>query len=138
MQHNQLVALPEFGQDDDESSNIGLRENVSDTESEIDDVDPDGLEGFSNDGSSDYADQDSSDEETKDTINPEDFLVDMASAIDIAREQYRKGNTPFVDKFMASYSTIPTLVKEINRKKARRSMSQTWEKHLHPATMYYN
>ena len=138
LQHNQLVALPEFGQDDDESSNIGLRENVSDTESEIDDVDPDGLEGFSNDGSSDYADQDSSDEETKDTINPEDFLVDMASAIDIAREQYRKGNKAFVDKFMASYSTIPTLVKEINRKKARRSMSQTWEKHLHPATMYYN
>ena len=66
--------LADFGQDDDESSNIGLGENVSDTEPEIDDVDPDGLEGFSNDGSSDYADQDSSDEETKNTIDHEDFF----------------------------------------------------------------
>ena len=138
LQHNQLVALPEFKQYEDESPNIGLHENSSDTESEVSDVDPDGIvdeDSFSNDGSSDYADQDSSDENT---INPRDFLVQMASAIDIAREQDQKGNKAFVDKFMASYSTIPTLVKEINRKKARKSMSQTWEKYLHPATMYYN
>ena len=137
LQHNQLVALPEYRQDDDESPNIGLSENGSDIESEVNDVDPDGLvdeEGFSNDGSSDYADQDRSDENS---INPEEFFVHMVSAIDIAREQHQKGNKAFVDKFMASYSTIPTLVKEIHRKKARRSMSRTWEKHSHPATMYY-
>ena len=139
MQHDQLVALPEYSQDDDASPNIDVRENGSDTESEIDNMDPDGLdEGFSNNASSDYVNQDSSDEEIKNTINPEDFFVQMVSAVDIAREQHRKGNKAFVDKFMASYSTIPTLVKEINRKKARKSMSGTWEKHLHPATMYYN
>ena len=138
LQHNQLVALPEYKQDEDESPNIGLRENSSDTESEVNDVDPDGLvdeDGFSNDGSSHHADHDSSDENT---INPRDFFVQMVSAVDNAREQHRKGNKAFVDKFMASYSTIPTLVREINRKKARKSMSQTWEKYLHPATMYYN
>ena len=94
----------EYRQDNGESPNIGLRENSSDTESEVNDMDPDGLvneEGFWNDGSSDYTDQDQ-DSSDESTINPEDFFVQMVSAVDIAREHHRKGNKASVDKFDSS------------------------------------
>ena len=116
-----------------------MRENSPDTESKVGNgVYPDGLvdKDFLDDGSSDYTDQDSSDDEVEDAMNPEDFFASMVSAVDIAREQHRKGNKAFVDQFMASLSTFPTLVKEVNRKRDK-LMSQTWEKDLHPATKYF-
>ena len=138
LRHHQLVALPEFRQNNDEGSDIGLRENSLDTEFKVGNgVDSDGLvdEAFLDDGSSDYTDQDSSDDEVEDAMDPEDFFASMVSAVDIAREQHRKGNKAFVDKFMASL-TISTLVKEFNRKRDK-LMSQTWEKDIHPATKYF-
>ena len=84
----------------------------------------------------DYTDQNSSDDEVEDAMDPEDFFASMVSAVDIAREQHRKSNKAFVDQFMATLSTIPTLVKEVNRKRDK-LMSQTWEKDLHPATKYF-
>ena len=139
LRHHQLVALPEFRQNNDEGLGIGLRENSPDTESKVGNgVDPDGLvdEAFLDDGSSDYTDQGSSDDEVENAMDPEDFFASMDSAVDIAREQHLKGNKAFVDQFMDSFSTIPTLVKEVHRKRDT-FMSQTWEKDLHPATKYY-
>ena len=142
LQHHQLIALPQFKQNNDQGLNIGLCENSPDTESEVGNgVDSNELvneAAFLDDGSSDYTDHDSSDDEVENIMDPEDFFACMVSAVDIAREQHHQGNKAFVDKFMASSSAIATLVKEVNRKRARRSVSQTWEKYVHPATMYYN
>ena len=76
-------------------------------------------------------------DEADNSPDPQDSLAIIRSALDIAEDQLRKGNREFVERFIASNAANRTLVGEVNKKRNRRSMSQTWVKYNHPASMYW-
>ena len=75
--------------------------------------------------------------EVDESPNVEDFVDTMQSVIEIVRHQHQQGNTAFVDRVISSHQGSRILVEEVNRKKNRRSMTPTWGKYRHAATMYY-
>ena len=66
------------------------------------------------------------------------FASNMQFALDVFREQQAKGNEKFVQKFMAMYGSIETLVEEVKALENRRTMRRTWDTWKHPLTMYHN
>ena len=138
--HNQLVVLPEF-RVTDSTGRVATQAHEpaesSGTESEIDEDLELGGDAFSDDGS-DSQIEDQSKDHSANSRNFDQFLSTMQSITEIAQEQYRKGNTAFVDRLIASNAGNRILLQEINRKRNRRSMNQTWGQYRHPATMYYN
>ncbi|KAH8656329.1 hypothetical protein BGZ61DRAFT_500287 [Ilyonectria robusta] len=86
-----------------------------------------------------------SDEDFDPAIVEQDQLVeleeegeDVEFALDVFREQQAKGNEKFVQKFMAMYGSIETLVEEVKALENRRTMRRTWDTWKHPLTMYHN
>jgi hypothetical protein len=66
------------------------------------------------------------------------FASNMQFALNVFREQQAKGNEKFVEKFMAMYASIETLVEEVKAVENRRTMRRTWDTWKHPLTMYHN
>ena len=78
--------------------------------------------------------------QSQDEANPFEYgeaCCDRAErAISMAREQIRKGNEAFMKRFLPSLTPLLTLEEEADRKQKRRSMTQTWGKYKHSATMF--
>ncbi|KAI1003234.1 hypothetical protein K3495_g4972 [Podosphaera aphanis] len=104
--------------EDEECEEIGELEDGEDEECEDED------------------DLDDSDDETSKTDTC-DIMSAVESLQDILREQKGMGNTKFLEEIMASNVPIETLLREIQERKRRRTMSKTWSSYKHPATMYY-
>ena len=135
--HDQLVVLPEFrvqrsidksaGRDDE-----GSMTDPSDDADDVSNFEEETLPGASNEPVGDV-----SGSEVDESPNVEDFVDTMQSVIEMVRHQHQQGNTAFVDRVISSHQGSRILVEEVNRKKNRRSMTPTWGKYRHAATMYY-
>ena len=136
LDHSQLVVLPEFqvsgvaGQD--QGPDVELESGTESEASEDSEIE------MPSQGGSTQHFEDQSDDEQNSGPDVKGFFSTMRSALEIAEEQHEKGNTAFVDRFIASNVPNLTLVEEVDRKRNRRTINPTWGRYRHPATMYYN
>jgi hypothetical protein len=61
----------------------------------------------------------------------------MQDVMLLADEQAAKGNDKFVERFIASNQANCTLLEEVKSLRNKRTMARTWDRHGHPATMYF-
>ena len=66
-----------------------------------------------------------------------EFKKKMQDVMLLADEQAAKGNDKFVERFIASNQANCTLLEEVKSLRNKRTMARTWDRHGHPATMYF-
>jgi hypothetical protein len=125
--HQQLVLLPQYrpSEADTEPDKADDNSEYEDEEGEDADagmIDQDQLVDLEEDAEEDF----------------DGFVADVQSAVDMVREQRAKGNSKFVEKFIATH-VIRNQVQEVKLlRNQQRTMRRTWAAWKHPATMYYN
>jgi hypothetical protein len=129
--HQQLVLQPQYRPLETDTEPDKTDDNSKDDKDDGDDADEDA--DFSTVDQDQLIDLEDDSEEDFDA-----FAADVQSAMDIVREQRAKGNSKFVQKFIAKHASIRTLVQEVKVLRNQRTMGRTWAAWKHPATMYYN
>ena len=132
--HQQLVLRPQYRLSEADTEPNKIDDNSTDDEGHEDEEDE---EDEGDDSSA--ADQDQLVDLEEDVEEDFDgFAADVQSALDITREQHAKGNSRFVQKFIAAHASIRILVQEVKLRRNQHTMPRTWAVWKHPATMYYN
>ena len=91
--------------------------------------------------SSSESERDGDDDESEQEVVPMEAQVaecikTMQDAMELLQEQAAKGNEKFVERFISSNKANYTLLAEVKKRRNKRTMTTTWGKSQHPATMY--
>ena len=84
-----------------------------------------------------YGDDDESEQEVVPMeAQVAECIKTMQDAMELLQEQAAKGNEKFVERFISSNKPNYTLLAEVKKRRNKRTMTTTWGKSQHPATMY--
>lgn len=115
----------------DELRDLWTREDMDHSDSDQSSSDPE--------GNIMIADPDESDSlgEEEQQEDPQQFLGTMEGLLETFREQLDRGNTNYIQSFMAANRRNQELADQLQAVRRQRTMPRTWQARMHPSAMYY-